>query len=79
MTLGSLRSWLASLEAAGVSPDEEILVDALSESEGASFRCRLTGASLEHAHDEDDTPFGVLTAEDIDDEESTQPEGAADE
>lgn len=75
MTLTTLRQWLVSLEAAGVSPDEEIFVDATSDDLGETFRAKLTGGTVEHAHDEDDTPFGVLFADDINDEEATVPEG----
>lgn len=74
MTIRTLREWLASLEAAGVSVDEELLVDAVSEEEGTSFRGHITGAEMQHAHDEDDTPFGVLVVEDINDEAPLPPE-----
>lgn len=69
MTITTLRMWLDSLERRGVSLDEEILVDAASDAEGATFRGRISGGSLEHAHDEDDTPYGVLQVDDINDEE----------
>ncbi len=68
MTIRTLREWLSALEAAGVSLDEEILVDASSEEEGVTFRGRMTSASMQHAHDEDDTPYGVLGVDDISDD-----------
>lgn len=74
MTIRTLREWLASLEAAGVSLDEEVLVDASSEIEATVFRARIAGGSVEHAHDEDDTPFGVLLVVDIDDDDVRDPE-----
>ncbi len=76
MTIRTMREWLAALEAAGVSLDEEILVDAVSEEEGTTFRCDLTGAAMEHAHDEDETPYGVLLATDISDEPADLAPGA---
>lgn len=68
MTLRTMQKWLAALEAAGVSPDEDVLVDASSDAASASFRGRITGASMQHGHDDDDTPYGVLTVEDLSDE-----------
>ena len=67
MNIRTMREWLVTLESAGVSLDEEILVDAVSEEEGMTFRCTLTGGMVHRAHDEDDTPYGVLVAEDIGD------------
>lgn len=69
MTIRTLRMWLDNLERAGVSLDEDILVDARSDAEGAMFRGSIAGGSMEHAHDEDDTPYGVLLVDDISDEE----------
>lgn len=76
MTIRTMREWLASLETAGVSLDEEILVDAVSEEEDTSIRCCITAGSMEHAHDEDSTPYGVLIAEDINDEPASPSGGA---
>ena len=68
MTIRTMRAWFDALVAAGVSLDEEILVDADSELEGVMFRGAITGGSMQHAHDEDDTSYGVIQVDDICDE-----------
>jgi hypothetical protein len=68
MTIRELRMWLDNLERRGVSVDEEVLVDAASDTEGATFRGSITGGSMDHAHDEHDTPYGVLLVDDLSDE-----------
>ena len=64
MNINELRAFLDDCLARGVSGNEDVFVDAESEADGV-VRLVLAEAEIECAHDEDETPFVVLTAEEL--------------